>query len=78
MAVSDYKAWTEHVAVSEMFVYKLPTSMTYEEAAALLMNYVTAYILLFDLGNLRSNQSVLVHSASGGVVSTIENWQYNG
>lgn len=67
LAVTDYKAWTEHVAVSESFVYKLPTNMSYEEGAALFMNYVTAYILLFELGNLRANQSVLVHSAGGGV-----------
>jgi NADPH:quinone reductase-like Zn-dependent oxidoreductase len=67
LAVTDYKAWAEHVAVSESFVYKMPTSMSFEEAASLFMNYVTAYILLFDLGNLRRNQSVLVHSAAGGV-----------
>lgn len=71
MAVTDYKAWAEHVAVSETFVYKLPTSMSYEEGAALFMNYVTAYILLFELGNLRPNQSVLVHSAGGGVGNAV-------
>jgi len=67
--VTDFKAWGEHVAVSETFAFKMPTSMSYEEGAALFMNYVTAYILLFELGNIRANQSVLVHSAGGGVVS---------
>ena len=70
LAVTDYKAWAEQVAVSEQFVYKMPTSMTFEEGAAFFMNYVTAYILLFDIGNLRMGQSVLVHSAGGGVVCT--------
>ena len=69
LAVTDFKAWSEHVAVSESFVFKIPTSMSYDEAASLFMNYVTAYILLFELGNLRPNQSVLIHSAGGGVVS---------
>lgn len=67
LAVTDYKAWAETVAVSEQFVYKIPTGMSFNEAAAIFMNYVTAYILLFDLGNLRKDQSVLVHSAGGGV-----------
>lgn len=69
MAVTDYKAWAEMVAVSEQFVYKIPTGMSFEDAAAIFMSYVTAYILLFDLGNLRKDQSILVHSAGGGVVS---------
>lgn len=66
VAFTDYKA---KVAVPTQYVYKLPTGMSFQDGAALLMNYVTAYILLFDLGNLKSGQSLLVHSAGGGVVS---------
>lgn len=67
VAVTDYKAWAELVCVPETFVYKMPTGMTFEDGAAIFFNYVTAYILLFDIGNLRPNQSLLVHSAGGGV-----------
>ena len=45
--------------------------MSFQDAAAFFMNYVTAYLLLFDIGNLRPGQSVLVHSAGGGVVSIV-------
>lgn len=44
--------------------------MKYEDAAAIIMNYIVAYILLFELGNLTAGKSVLFHSAGGGVVST--------
>ncbi|CAG2123123.1 unnamed protein product, partial [Medioppia subpectinata] len=41
--------------------------MSYEDAVAVTMNYVVAYALLFCVGNLKSDQTVLVHSVGGGV-----------
>ncbi|ESO10962.1 hypothetical protein HELRODRAFT_109239 [Helobdella robusta] len=67
IGISDYKCWAESVCCGESFVYKIPTGMSFEDAAAIFFNYVTAYILLFDIANLRPHQSVLVHSAGGGV-----------
>ena len=69
IAVTDCAAWSELVAVPAQFVYRMPTGMSFQDGAALLMNYLTAYILLFDIGSLRKGQSVLVHSVGGGVVS---------
>ncbi|KAK7115178.1 synaptic vesicle membrane protein VAT-1 homolog-like isoform X2 [Littorina saxatilis] len=71
IALSDYKAWAELVAVPATSVYKLPENVSWEDGACLLMNYVTAYILLFDLANLRKGQSILLHSAGGGVGQAI-------
>ena len=68
IAVTDYHAWSESVCVPAQFVYKMPAGMTFQDGAAFFMNYVTAYVLLFEIGNLRPGQSVLVHSAGGGVV----------
>ena len=42
--------------------------MSFDDGAAFFMNYVTAYILLFDIGNVRSGHSILMHSIGGGVV----------
>ncbi|KAK2184204.1 hypothetical protein NP493_278g03005 [Ridgeia piscesae] len=67
IAVTDYRAWAESVCVPAQFVYKMPAGMTFQDGAAFFMNYVTAYVLLFEIGNLRPGQSVLVHSAGGGV-----------
>ena len=41
--------------------------MNYRDAAALSYSYLTAYILLFELGGAKSGQTVLFHSAGGGV-----------
>ena len=46
----------------------LATGMSFDDGAAFFMNYVTAYILLFDIGNVRSGHSILMHSIGGGVV----------
>lgn len=59
--------WQEEVTVPSAQTFLMPEAMTFEEAAALLVNYITAYMILFDFGNLRPGQSVLVHMAAGGV-----------
>lgn len=59
--------WQEEVTVPSTNTYLMPEAMTFEEAAALLVNYITAYMVLFDFGNLQPGHSVLVHMAAGGV-----------
>ncbi|XP_035260437.1 synaptic vesicle membrane protein VAT-1 homolog [Anguilla anguilla] len=59
--------WQEVAAVPASHTFAMPEGMTFEEAAAIPVNYITAYMMLFDFGNLRPNQSVLVHMAAGGV-----------
>uniref|UniRef100_G1QAN7 Synaptic vesicle membrane protein VAT-1 homolog n=2 Tax=Myotis lucifugus TaxID=59463 RepID=G1QAN7_MYOLU len=67
MALMRSGMWQEEVTVLSAQTFLMPESMTFEEAAALLVNYITAYMILFDFGNLRPGQSVLVHMAAGGV-----------
>lgn len=57
--------WQEEVTVPSAQTFQMPEAMTFEEAAALLVNYITAYMVLFDFGNLRPGHSVLVHMAAG-------------
>ncbi|XP_036613646.1 synaptic vesicle membrane protein VAT-1 homolog [Trichosurus vulpecula] len=59
--------WQEEVTVPAVHTFPMPEAMSFEEAAALPVNYITAYMVLFDCGNLRPDQSVLVHMAAGGV-----------
>ncbi|XP_036125478.1 synaptic vesicle membrane protein VAT-1 homolog [Molossus molossus] len=59
--------WQEEVTVPSTKTFLMPEAMTFEEAAALPVNYITAYMVLFDFGNLRPGHSVLVHMAAGGV-----------
>ena len=48
-------------------VHVIPASMSFEDAATIPLVYLTAVYSLYHLGNLREGQSVLIHSAAGGV-----------
>jgi NADPH:quinone reductase-like Zn-dependent oxidoreductase len=63
--MKDMGLWMEFAEVPAQNCFVIPDSMSFEHAAALLMNYVTAYHMLFDFGNLRPGCSVLVHMAAG-------------
>ncbi|KAI0973114.1 hypothetical protein F4678DRAFT_478324 [Xylaria arbuscula] len=48
-------------------VVHIPHGITFEDAASLPMIFSTAYVCLVDTANFRSGQSILIHSAAGGV-----------
>lgn len=54
------------VAQADM-VYPLPDNVSYEQGAAVPLNYLTAYFALIERGRLAEGESVLVHGAAGGV-----------
>lgn len=54
------------VAQADM-VFPLPDSVSFEQGAALPLNYLTAYFALVERGGLAEGESVLVHGAAGGV-----------
>jgi NADPH:quinone reductase-like Zn-dependent oxidoreductase len=45
----------------------IPDSMSFDDAAALPVAYVTAYHMLFNIARIRGGEHVLVHMAAGGV-----------
>uniref|UniRef100_A0A8C6L3A8 Vesicle amine transport 1 n=1 Tax=Nothobranchius furzeri TaxID=105023 RepID=A0A8C6L3A8_NOTFU len=59
--------WQELVVVLAKRTYPMPDEMSFEEAAALPINYMTAYMMLFEMANLRPGKSVLIHMAAGPV-----------
>ncbi|XP_077358241.1 synaptic vesicle membrane protein VAT-1 homolog [Festucalex cinctus] len=59
--------WQQLVVVSAGRAFPMPESMSFEEGAALPINYLTAYLMLFHMANLTPGKSVLVHMAAGGV-----------
>ncbi|XP_037545175.1 synaptic vesicle membrane protein VAT-1 homolog [Nematolebias whitei] len=67
MALSRFGMWQEVAVVPAGHTFLIPEGMSFEEAAAFPVNYITAYMMLFDFGNLRPSQSVLIHAAAGGV-----------
>lgn len=69
VALPEFRAWAELCAVPTEYVYKLPDELSFQDAAAITMNYLVAYIIVFELSSLRPGKSLMLHSAGGGVVS---------
>ncbi|HTR77418.1 MAG TPA: SDR family NAD(P)-dependent oxidoreductase [Gemmatimonadaceae bacterium] len=56
-----------HVLTHQMLVLRKPSALTFEQAAAIPVAWVTAYYALRRLSDLRAGERVLIHSAAGGV-----------
>lgn len=67
MALTRKGAYAEKVCVPAGQVVPMPTSMSFEAGAALPVNYLTAYHMLFYMGSVRPGERVLIHAAAGGV-----------
>jgi NADPH:quinone reductase-like Zn-dependent oxidoreductase len=67
VAMTRFKGQAEKVAVPTHQVFEKPESLNFEGAAAVPVNYLTAYGLLVVMGGLRRGESVLIHNAGGGV-----------
>src|SRR4030095_8152840 len=62
-----FGGYAEAVAVPATQVFPMPERMSFEEAAAIPVNYLTAVLLLRHFRNVRAGDRVLVHAAAGGV-----------
>lgn len=67
MGVTRFGAYASHINIDQEYVTALPDSWSYEEGAAFLVQGLTAYYGLFRLGALKKGDTVLIHSAAGGV-----------
>lgn len=67
MGVTRFGAYSTHLNVSFNNIYPLPPKWNLEEGASFLVQGITAYYALIELGNLKKEQTVLIHSAAGGV-----------
>jgi NADPH:quinone reductase-like Zn-dependent oxidoreductase len=67
VAMTRFRGQAEKVAVGANQVFEKPDALSFEQAAAIPVNYLTAYALLVVMGGLRRSESVLIHNAGGGV-----------
>lgn len=71
MAISLFGGYTTHLVVPEDLAFPLPENLNFSQGAALPAVFLTAYYALFELAHPRPGSILLVHSAAGGVGSTL-------
>ena len=67
VAMTRFGGQSEKVVVQQTQLFDKPAGLTFEQAAAVPVNYLTAWALLVVMGGLRAGESVLIHNAGGGV-----------
>jgi NADPH:quinone reductase-like Zn-dependent oxidoreductase len=67
MGVTRFGGYASHLNVDARYVSPLPEGWSMTEGAAYLVQVLTAYYGLINLGNIQKGSTVLIHSAAGGV-----------
>ncbi|MCK5705253.1 MAG: alcohol dehydrogenase catalytic domain-containing protein, partial [Cyclobacteriaceae bacterium] len=67
MGVTRFGGYTSHLNIDPKYVIPVPVTWNFEEGAAYLVQVLTAYYALIELGNIKKGATVLVQSAAGGV-----------
>jgi len=71
LALTHFGGHADVVCAPAEQVLPIPDAMSFEEAAAIPVNYVTAYHMLFRVACVRPGERVLVHMAAGGVGTAV-------
>ncbi len=67
MGVIRFGAYATHLNIDQRYILKLPADWSFEEGASFIVQSLTAYYSLIELGNIKNNYTVLINSAAGGV-----------
>jgi NADPH:quinone reductase-like Zn-dependent oxidoreductase len=67
LAVTRFGGYADHAIVPADFVWPVPANLSHNEAAAIPITYLTAVVALYRMANLKAGETLLVHSAGGGV-----------
>jgi NADPH:quinone reductase-like Zn-dependent oxidoreductase len=67
LASTQFGGYASQVTVPERDCMVLPERLTFEQGAAIPVNYGTAWAALVGYGSLQPGERVLIHSAGGGV-----------
>jgi NADPH:quinone reductase len=64
-------SYAEYAAVKEDLVFLLPDGISMEQAAAMPTVSILAYLLLHDISQVTASDTIVIHSAAGGVGSML-------
>lgn len=67
IAGTEFGGHAEQVVVGAQETIALPDALSFEQGAAIPVNYATAWAALISYGNVQPGERVLIHAAAGGV-----------
>lgn len=67
MGIAGGKGFATHLVADQRLLMRVPPQLSLSIAAGVPVPYITAYYALVSLADLKDGETVLVHSASGGV-----------
>ena len=67
MVLIEYGAFAQQVVAKQVNCHAIPGAMSFPEAAAMGLSYMTAYFALVERAQLKPGETVLVTGAAGGV-----------
>jgi len=59
--------YAEYAVAYGNHLIRIPENMTFEEAACICESYITAFLNIFILGELKDGQTAIIHGGGGGV-----------
>lgn len=66
-ALTRFRGYADTVVVPRIQTFAKPAVLSFEQAAAIPVNYLTAWQLLVVMGALKPDETVLIHNAGSGV-----------
>lgn len=66
-----FGCYSEYLCIPSKFVVPYPNHLDSSEVCSLVLNYLTAYCILYKKAKIKTGQNILVHSAAGGVSSAL-------
>ena len=67
MGFAPQKGYASHANINQKMAIKLPENFSMEQGAAFPLVYITAYMMMFNLGNLKKGEYFFIQGAGGGV-----------
>ncbi|KAN0024644.1 hypothetical protein ACTFIV_009053 [Dictyostelium citrinum] len=62
-----FNTTASHIIVDKKFLCHKPSKLSHTIASSIPVVYITSFYSLYNIGNIENDESVLIHSASGGI-----------
>jgi len=64
-------SYAEYVVANQQLVFKIPDCLSFEQAASMPTVSILSYMLLHEIGQVKETDTIVIHSAAGGVGSML-------